>query len=166
MSVGMVLEQIRKFNCPLVEITGGEPLVQKNECRELVKQLCDEGYEVLIETSGSLDISVLDQRAVRILDIKCPGSGEERRNRWENLSNLTPRDEIKFVVLDRHDFEYAVEVIRQYGLDRRGPAVLFSPVWGRIDLAHLAGWIIDSGLPARMQLQLHKYIWGPDTKGV
>lgn len=166
MSLDAVLEQVRKYNCPLVEITGGEPLVQKNECRELVRQLCEEGYEVLIETSGSLDISVLDPRAVRILDIKCPGSGEEGRNRWENLDCLSQRDEIKFVILDRRDFDYAVELIERYGLDRRDPAVLFSPVWGKIDLAQLAQWILETGLRARMQLQLHKYIWGPDTKGV
>lgn len=166
MSIDSVLEKVRGYNCPLVEITGGEPLVQKNECRDLVKKLCDEGFEVLIETSGSLDISILDDRAIRILDIKCPGSGEEARNRWENLSSLMPRDEIKFVILDRQDFDYAIAVIDRFGLDRREPAVLFSPVWGAIDLANLAQWILESGLPARMQLQLHKYIWGPDTRGV
>jgi 7-carboxy-7-deazaguanine synthase len=166
MSVAEVVERVRQFPCRLVEITGGEPLVQKRECVELVHQLCEEGYEVLIETSGSLDISVLDHRAVRILDIKCPGSGEEPRNRWENLAHLTPRDEIKFVVIDRSDFDYALQVIDRYRLDQRSPEVLFSPVWGRVELRDLASWIIDSGLRARMQLQLHKYIWGPDVQGV
>ena len=166
MSVAEVVERVRQFPCRLVEITGGEPLVQKRECVELVHQLCEEGYEVLIETSGSLDISVLDHRAVRILDIKCPGSGEETRNRWENLAHLTPRDEIKFVVIDRSDFDYALQVIDRYRLDQRSPEVLFSPVWGRVELRDLASWIIDSGLRARMQLQLHKYIWGPDVQGV
>ncbi|MFZ4986009.1 MAG: radical SAM protein [Blastocatellia bacterium] len=166
MSVAEVVERVRQFPCRLVEITGGEPLVQKRECVELVHQLCEEGYEVLIETSGSLDISVLDHRAVRILDIKCPGSGEETRNRWENLAHLTPRDEIKFVVIDRSDFDYALQVIDRYQLDQRSPEVLFSPVWGRVELRDLASWIIDSGLRARMQLQLHKYIWGPDVQGV
>ena len=166
MSVAEVVERVRQFPCRLVEITGGEPLVQKRECVELVHQLCEEGYEVLIETSGSLDISVLDHRAVRILDIKCPGSGEVTRNRWENLAHLTPRDEIKFVVIDRSDFDYALQVIDRYQLDQRSPEVLFSPVWGRVELRDLASWIIDSGLRARMQLQLHKYIWGPDVQGV
>ncbi|NDD63575.1 MAG: radical SAM protein [Acidobacteria bacterium] len=165
-AVAEVLEEIRGYPCRLVEITGGEPLVQKNACRELVERLCEDGYEVLIETSGSLDISVLDPRAIRILDIKCPGSGEESRNRWENLALLTPRDEVKFVILDRSDFDYAVGVIRHYGLDGSGPEVLFSPVWGRLDLRELAAWVLDSGLRARMQLQLHKYIWGPNVKGV
>jgi len=166
MSLAEVLERVRQFPCRLIEITGGEPLVQRNECAELVRLLCDDGYEVLIETSGSMDISVLDPRAVRILDIKCPGSGEEARNHWENLSLLTPRDEIKFVVLDRADFDFAVRIVEQYKLDQRPPEVLISPVWGRIDLRELASWVIESGLRARMQLQLHKYIWGPDVPGV
>lgn len=166
MTVDEVLDKVRRYPCRLVEITGGEPLAQKKECTELVRRLCDEGYEVLIETSGSLDIGGLDDRAVRILDIKCPGSGEESRNRWENLNHLTPRDEIKFVVLDRQDFEYALGVIDRFHLADREPEVLISPVWGRLELAELADWIVKSGRPLRMQLQLHKYIWGPDVKGV
>lgn len=166
MSLDEVLDKVRGYGCRLVEITGGEPLAQKKECAELVRRLCEEGYEVLIETSGSLDIGALDNRAVRILDIKCPGSGEESRNRWENLDQLTPRDEIKFVVLDRQDFDYAMAVIDRYRLADRPPQVLISPVWGRLELAELADWIVKSGRPLRMQLQLHKYIWGPDVKGV
>jgi len=166
MSVAEVLKKVRQFPSRLVEITGGEPLVQKNECSELVYRLCDEGYEVLIETGGSLDISPLDQRAVRILDIKCPGSGEETRNRWENLKLLAPHDEIKFVILDRVDFDYALRVIKDHKLDQRLPEVLISQVWGRIKLDELASWIIESGIRMRMQLQLHKYIWGPDVQGV
>jgi 7-carboxy-7-deazaguanine synthase len=166
MAIEEVLEQVRQYPCRLVEITGGEPLVQKKECLELVRRLCDNGYEVLIETSGSLDISPLDERAVRILDIKCPGSGEEQRNRWENLDCLTPRDEIKFVIADRRDFDYAGEVIARHRLAERHPAILFSPVWGVIDLRELSAWILETGINARLQLQLHKYIWGPDTKGV
>lgn len=166
MAIEEVLEQVRQYPCRLVEITGGEPLVQKKECLELVRRLCDNGYEVLIETSGSLDISPLDERAVRILDIKCPGSGEEQRNRWENLDCLTPRDEIKFVIADRRDFDYAGEVIARHRLAERHPAILFSPVWGALDLRELSAWILETGINARLQLQLHKYIWGPDTKGV
>lgn len=166
MAIEEVLEQVRQYPCRLVEITGGEPLVQKKECLELVRRLCDNGYEVLIETSGSLDISPLDERAVRILDIKCPGSGEEQRNRWENLDCLTPRDEIKFVIADRRDFDYAGEVIARHRLAERHPAILFSPVWDAIDLRELSAWILETGINARLQLQLHKYIWGPDTKGV
>jgi 7-carboxy-7-deazaguanine synthase len=166
MAIEEVLEQVRQYPCRLVEITGGEPLVQKKECLELVRRLCDNGYEVLIETSGSLDISPLDQRAVRILDIKCPGSGEEQSNRWENLDCLTPRDEIKFVIADRRDFDYAGEVIARHRLAERHPAILFSPVWGAIDLRELSAWILETGINARLQLQMHKYIWGPDTKGV
>ncbi len=132
----------------------------------LSRRLCDEGYTVLVETGGSLDASVLDPRAVKILDVKCPGSGEARRNHWANLESLNPRDEIKFVIKDRADFDYALGVIEKYRLDEREPQVLFSPVWGGVDLKDLAAWILESGARARMQLQLHKYIWGPDVKGV
>src|SRR6266540_2659440 len=147
MSVDEVMERVRGYGCKLVEITGGEPLVQKRECAELSRRLCDEGYTVLVETGGSLDASVLDPRAVKILDVKCPGSGEAGRNHWANLERLNPRDEIKFVLNDRE------------------PYSLFSPVWGEVDLKDLAAWILESGARARMQLQLHKYIWGPDVKG-
>ena len=166
MSVDEVMEKVRGHGCKLVEITGGEPLVQKRECAELSRRLCDEGYTVLVETGGSLDASVLDPRAVKILDVKCPGSGEERRNYWANLERLNPRDEVKFVIKDRADFDFALGVIEKYRLNERKPFSLFSPVWGEVDLKDLAAWILESGARARMQLQLHKYIWGPDTKGV
>jgi 7-carboxy-7-deazaguanine synthase len=166
MSVDEVMERVRGYGCKLVEITGGEPLVQKRECVELSRRLCDEGYTVLVETGGSLDAGVLDPRAVKILDVKCPGSGEARRNHWANLERLNPRDEIKFVIKDRADFDYALGVIEKYSLGEREPQVLFSPVWGEVDLKDLAAWILESGVRARLQLQLHKYIWGPDVKGV
>ena len=166
MSIAEVLAAVRQYQCHLVEITGGEPLVQRRECAELVQQLCNEGFKVLIETGGSLDIAILDPRAIRILDIKCPGSGESHRNRWENLSILNPADEIKFVVGTREDFDYATEVISRYQLDQRDTPVLFSPVWGSIDLQELSAWILGAGIRARLQLQMHKYIWGPDTRGV
>ncbi len=166
MSVDEVIERVRGYDCRLVEITGGEPLVQKRECCELVKRLCDEGYTVLVETGGGLDASVLDSRAVKILDVKCPGSGEAERNFWPNLEKLNPRDEIKFVIKDRADFDFALEVINKYKLNEREPCILFSPVWEAVELKKLAGWVIQSDVHGRMQLQLHKYIWGPDVKGV
>ncbi len=166
MTVDAVLEQVRGYGCNLVEVTGGEPLVQKRECCELVKRLCDEGFTVLIETGGGLDTSVLDSRVIKILDVKCPGSGEAGRNFWPNLETLNPLDEIKFVIANRADFDFALEVIDKYNLNQRQPHLLFSPVWGSVELQDLAGWVLSSKIHARMQLQLHKYIWGPDTKGV
>ncbi len=166
MSVDAVLERVRSYGCNLVEVTGGEPLVQKRECCELVKRLCDEGLTVLIETGGGLDTSVLDSRVIKILDVKCPGSGEAERNFWPNLEKLNPHDEIKFVIADRADFDFALEVVNKYNLNQRQPHLLFSPVWGSVDLQDLAEWVLKSKIRARMQLQLHKYIWGPDTKGV
>ncbi len=166
MPVDEVLEKVRSYGCPLVEITGGEPLAQKRECCELARRLCDEGYTVLIETGGSLDASALDPRVIKILDVKCPGSDESHRNFWANLEALNPRDEVKFVVKDRTDFDYALDVIEKYKLDEREPQVLFSPVWGAIDLKDMAAWILQSGVRGRMQLQLHKYIWGAEARGV
>jgi 7-carboxy-7-deazaguanine synthase len=166
MSVDEVLEKVRSYGCQLVEITGGEPLAQKREGCELAQRLCDEGYTVLVETGGSLDASVLDPRVIKILDVKCPGSGEAHRNFWANLEVLNPRDEIKFVIKDRADFDFALEVIKNYRLDQREPQVLFSPVWGEVELKDLAEWILQSGGRARMQLQLHKYIWGAEARGV
>jgi 7-carboxy-7-deazaguanine synthase len=166
MSVDEVLERVGGYGCRLVEVTGGEPLVQKRECAELVRRLCDEGYTVLVETGGSLDASVLDERAVKIIDVKCPGSGEERRNFWPNLECLGERDEVKFVVKDRADFDYALGVIEKYRLGERGPAPLVSPVWGAVAWDDLAAWLLASGVRARMQLQLHKLVWGPDRQGV
>lgn len=166
MSVDEVLERVRAYGCRLVEVTGGEPLVQKRECTELVRRLCDEGFTVLVETGGSLDASVLDSRAIKILDVKCPGSGEAERNFWPNLERLNPQDEIKFVIADRADFDYALDVIEKYRLDQRDPFVLMSPVWGAVEWKDLAEWVLQSGVRARLQLQLHKLIWGPDTKGV
>lgn len=166
MSVSEVIEKVRSYGCKLVEITGGEPLVQKRECCELVTQLCDAGFTVLVETGGSLDTSVLDSRAIKILDVKCPGSGEADRNFWPNLDGLNARDEIKFVITDRADFDFAMQVIERHQLNTREPHILFSPVWNVVELKELADWILQSGVHGRMQLQLHKYIWGPEVKGV
>lgn len=165
-SIDGVLTQVRDFGCRLVEVTGGEPLAQP-EAFELITRLCDEGYEVLIETGGYVSISGLDQRARVILDIKCPASGEAERNHWPNLELLRPDfDEAKFVIADRSDWNFAIEIVKKYDLQKRTKAVLISPAWGQIDLASLANWIAESGMNLRMQLQLHKYIWGPDVHGV
>lgn len=161
-----ILARVKAFECPLVEITGGEPLAQK-EAFELIRRLCDEGFEVLIETGGYVSTAEVDQRAKIILDVKCPASGEEARNHWPNLETLrADKDEVKFVIVDRADWDYAQTVIQKYDLEKKAKAVLISPAWDQIDLRSLADWISASGLNVRMQLQLHKYIWGPDARGV
>jgi len=165
-SIADVMQQVRAFGCKLVEVTGGDPLAQK-EALKLIQQLCDEGFEVLIETGGFFSTAEVDKRAAIILDVKCPASGEEGRNDWSNLEHLRPElDEVKFVIADRGDWDYAVEIISRYELEARTRAVLISPAWNMIELKDLADWIAGSGLKVRMQLQLHKYIWGPDVHGV
>lgn len=164
MSTDEVLEKVGSFGCGLVEVTGGEPLAQP-ECFELVRALCDAGYEVLVETSGSIDIEPVDRRAKLILDVKCPGSGEVERNHWPNLDKLMPHDEVKFVVADRADYEWARELVAGRGLARSN-SVLFSPVWGALTLKELAAWIIEDRLSARLQTQLHKHVWGEGVQGV
>jgi 7-carboxy-7-deazaguanine synthase len=165
-SIDRIMDEVKAFGCKLVEVTGGEPLAQK-EAFTLIERLCDEGYEVLIETGGYVSTAGLDPRAKVILDIKCPASGEEPRNDWSNLERLRAgADEVKFVVADESDWLYARGVIEKYDLESRSNAVLISPAWDKVDLQQLAGWIAASGLKVRMQLQLHKYIWGPEVKGV
>jgi 7-carboxy-7-deazaguanine synthase len=161
-----IIAKVRDFKCNLVEITGGEPLAQK-EAFELIQRLCDEDFEVLIETGGYVSTADLDQRAKVILDVKCPASGEAERNDWSNLERLRPdRDEVKFVVVDRGDWEFAKEIIARYQLQERTKAILISPAWEQVDLRELADWVASSGLNLRLQLQLHKYIWGPEVRGV
>jgi 7-carboxy-7-deazaguanine synthase len=165
-SIDDVLEQVRNCGCGLVEITGGEPLAQP-EAQTLVQRLCDEGFEVLIETGGYFSTAELDERAAIILDVKCPASGEEVRNHWPNLARLRPdRDEVKFVIADRGDWDYARNIIERYELEKNARAVLISPAWGEVDLQSLADWVAGSRLEVRMQLQLHKYIWGAAARGV
>jgi len=165
-SIDDIMAQVAAFGCKLVEVTGGEPLAQK-EAFNLIKRLCDEGYEVLIETGGYVSTAGLDERAKVILDIKCPASGEEPRNDWSNIDRLRPdKDEVKFVIADEADWLYAKNLIEKHDLEIHTKAVLISPAWGQVDLQQLADWIASSGLNVRMQLQLHKYIWGPDVKGV
>lgn len=165
-----ILEEVASHPTKLVEITGGEPLSHPGSIR-LADLLLEAGYTVLVETSGAFDVSGLDPRVHKIMDLKCPGSGEEHRNLWANLDHLTERDEVKFVVKDRADYEWARDAIRDRGLDTRVlegtlRALLISPVWGQIDLESLAGWALEDGLPVRFQVQLHKLIWGPDRIGV
>jgi len=165
-SIEGVLNQVRNFGCRLVEVTGGEPLAQR-EAFDLIRRLCDEDYEVLIETGGYVSTEDLDQRAKVILDVKCPASGEAERNHWPNLTRLRPdMDEVKFVVADRLDWDFARKVVQDYGLESRAKSILISPAWEQIDLQDLANWIADSRLNLRMQLQMHKYIWGADARGV
>ncbi len=160
------MDRVREFGCRLVEVTGGEPLAQ-HEALSLVAGLCDEGYEVLIETGGYVSTEDVDPRAKIILDVKCPGSAEAERNHWPNLQRLrADRDEVKFVIADRADWEFARRVINDYELERRARAVLVSPAWGAIDLQEMANLIAASGMNVRMQLQMHKYIWGPEARGV
>ncbi|MDZ4253639.1 MAG: 7-carboxy-7-deazaguanine synthase QueE [Sulfuritalea sp.] len=153
-----ILRRVAGFGCNTVCVTGGEPLAQKN-CLALLAALCDAGHSVSLETSGALDIGDVDPRVARIVDLKAPGSGEQARNRWENLALLTPRDELKFVLASREDYDWAVAACRQHQLFTRC-AVLFSPVQGQLDPAQLAQWILDDRLPLRFQLQLHKVLWG------
>lgn len=163
MSLDDVVARVEAYGCKLVEITGGEPLAQ-SEAFELITRLCDADYQVLIETSGSIDISTVDDRATLILDVKCPGSGEVEKNRWSNLAILRKQDEIKFVLADRNDYDWAKTIIEKYDLRRW--KILFSPVWGELELKPLAEWMLADRVPARLQTQLHKHIWGPDVHGV
>ena len=165
-SIDNIIAQVNAFGCELVEVTGGEPLVQQ-QAFKLIERLCNEGYEVLVETGGYVSTAGLDPRAKVILDIKCPASGEEPRNDWSNLERLrADKDEVKFVIADEGDWLYAKSLIEKHDLESLTNAVLISPAWGLVDLKALADWVAGSGLKVRMQLQLHKYIWGPDVKGV
>lgn len=159
-----VLEQVAAFHSPLVEITGGEPLVQ-DEVHPLMTRLADQGLTVLLETSGALDVSGVDRRVHIIMDLKCPDSGECAGNCWANLEHLKPSDQIKFVIASQRDFDWAVETIRQHDLQSRFEVIL-SPAFGLVEPLQLTTWLLDSGLQVRMQLQMHKYIWEPSTRGV
>jgi 7-carboxy-7-deazaguanine synthase len=170
MTLDAIIARAEEIGTPVVEITGGEPLIHRNAF-VLAERLLERGFTVLIETSGAIDISPLDPRTHRIMDLKCPGSGEESRNLWSNLDHLTERDEVKFVIAGRADYEWARDVIRGRGLDQRVAggtlrALLFSPVWGSMDFRELAEWVLEDRLPVRYQIQLHKIIWGADVHGV
>ncbi len=165
MSLADIEEKVMSFNCPLVEITGGEPLLQRNVL-PLMTRLCDRGLTVLIETSGAHDISRIDPRVHRIMDLKTPDSGECHRNLYENVAHLTSGDEVKFVIGSRVDYEWAREQVRVLGLADKCRSVLFSPVFGRIEPQAIVEWIVADALPVRFQLQMHKFIWEPAAQGV
>jgi 7-carboxy-7-deazaguanine synthase len=170
MSLDAIIERVDEIGTRLVEITGGEPLIHRNAF-VLTERLLDHGCTVLVETSGAIDVAPLDPRAHRIMDLKCPDSGESARNLWSNLDHLTPRDEIKFVIASRVDYEWARDVIRDRKLDERVNsgalrALLFSPVWETMDFQQLAEWVLEDRLPVRYQIQLHKLIWGANVPGV
>jgi len=160
MSVAAILEHVAAYRCPTVCVTGGEPLAQPN-CLALLTALCDAGYSVSLETSGALDISGVDPRVSRIVDLKAPDSGESEKNRWENLGALRPSDEIKLVLASRADYDWAKSALAERRLNEICP-VLFSPVWDRLPPAQLADWILADRLPVRFQLQLHKVLWGQE----
>src|SRR5437764_6643779 len=164
-SLKEIADRVKEFDCPLVEITGGEPLLQKNVL-PLMSILCDAGMTVLLETSGAHDISKVDPRVHRIMDLKTPGSGEVEKNLWSNIDHLTKRDEVKFVMGSREDYEWSRDKVAKFDLTKRCRAVLFSPIFGRIDPRHIVEWILADKLDVRFQLQMHKFIWTPTQRGV
>lgn len=163
-SIDEVIDEVKKYNCNLVEVTGGEPLVQ-SESIELMKRLCDEGFEVMLETGGSLPISEIDKRVRIILDLKCPSSGMMKKNLYENIEYLKSIDEVKFVIGTREDYGWSKEQVEKYQLDKKC-TVLFSVVFGELEPVTLVNWILEDKLNVRYQLQMHKIIWEPDKKGV
>ena len=165
MSQDEIVAEVARHQCRLVEITGGEPLLQPG-VHDLMSRLVSEGYEVLLETGGHMPIDDVPDDVVTILDVKCPASREAAAMHWPNLDQLSARDEVKFVIQDRVDFDYARDVVGRYRLADRTAAVLFSPVHGVLDPAELARWILADHVPARLQIQAHKYIWSPETRGV
>jgi 7-carboxy-7-deazaguanine synthase len=164
-SVDEVVAQVNAYGCELVEITGGEPLLQR-DVFPLMERLLADGRTVMVETGGHMSIEQVPAQVIKIVDVKCPGSDEAHRNHWANLDMLAPHDEVKFVIRDRRDYEYARDVVGRHALTGRAAAVLFSPVHGVLDAKDLAAWILADRLPVRLQLQAHKYIWGADVRGV
>ncbi len=165
MSVDDVIARVEGYGCGLVEITGGEPLLQA-DVYPLMERLLAAGRTVMLETGGHRSIERVPRDVRKIVDVKCPGSGESDKNDWANLSRLAPHDEVKFVIADRRDYEFARDVISRYDLGSRAAAVLLSPVHGALEPRLLSEWILADRLPARLQLQIHKYIWEPHTRGV
>ena len=158
LELDQILAQVARYRPAYVTVTGGEPLAQK-PCLELLGRLCDTGYHVSLETSGALDVSGVDPRVVKVMDLKTPGSGEEERNRIGNLQRLSPQDQVKFVISDRRDYEWARAMVREHQLDKLC-GILFSPVHGQQEATELADWILEDRLPVRLQIQLHKILWG------
>ena len=158
--IDQIMEQVAGYNTPYVCVTGGEPLAQKR-CLILLDRLCDAGYQVTLETSGAIDVRKVNPKVSRVVDIKTPDSGEAGRNLWENLDVLTDHDQLKFVICSRGDYDWAVSEIRSRGLEQKFE-ILFSPVWGQVDAAELADWVLQDRVNVRMQLQLHKILWGDE----
>lgn len=163
-SIDEIVDRVKSYNCNLVEITGGEPLMQ-NECLDLMKILCDSGFDVMLETGGSLPINSIDPRVMIIMDFKCPSSGMMKKNLFANIKFLKNNDEVKFVIGNREDYEWSKKIISTYELDRKC-AILFSVVFGALEPVTLVNWILEDKLDVRFQLQMHKIIWHPETKGV
>ncbi len=164
MSINDILETIKQYSCKLVEVTGGEPLVQK-ECITLLKKLVDLDYEVLLETSGSLTIKDVPKQVINIIDFKCPSSGMKKKNHWDNINYLKPNDEVKFIIADREDYEWAKIKIRQYNINKKSK-ILMSPSYNKIEEKEIAEWILKDNLNVKFQIQLHKIIWKDTDKGV
>jgi 7-carboxy-7-deazaguanine synthase len=165
MSVDAVLQQVDRYGSPLVEVTGGEPLLQ-DDVYPLMERLLESGRTVLLETGGQIDVSRVPLAVIKVMDVKCPASGESHRNEWRNIDRLGSRDQVKFVIKDRGDYEFARDLVVRHALDRRCAAVLFSPVHGVLDPKALSEWILEDRLPVRLQLQIHKHIWGANVRGV
>ena len=165
MSIDDVVSEVDRLGVPVVELTGGEPMLQA-EAPALMARLLDRGYTVLLETGGHRPLDQVPAAVIKIVDVKCPGSGEAAKMHWPNLDALSPHDEVKFVIADRADFDFACDVVAKHGLASRVAAVLFSPVHGTLAPNELARWILESRVPARLQIQAHKYIWSPEARGV
>ncbi len=164
LSINQIIDEVKKYGCRLVEVTGGEPLFQ-SECNELMYTLCNEGYEVMLETGGSLPVKDVDKRVQIIMDLKCPSSGMMKKNFYENTNYLKSSDEVKFVIGSREDYDWSKETILEYDLKNKC-SILFSAVFGKIEPAKIVEWILEDKLNVRFQLQMHKFIWDPQTKGV
>ena len=163
--VSEIVAEVERYRCGLVEITGGEPLLQE-DVYPLMDRLLESGVTVLLETGGHLSVARVPPAVIKVIDVKCPGSGEPDRNAWDNLSRLESHDQVKFVITDRIDYEFARDLVRQHGLETRCAALVFSPVHGVLPPARLADWVLADRLPVRLQVQLHKYVWGAQTRGV
>ena len=165
MEVTEIIEEVERYRCDLVEITGGEPLLQE-DVYPMMDRLTAAGATVLLETGGHVDVGRVPDAVVKVMDVKCPGSGEEGRLVWDNLARLTARDQVKFVIADRVDYEFARDIVKRHTLETRCGAVLFSPVHDVLSPARLAEWVLQDHLRVRIQVQLHKYLWGAETRGV
>ena len=163
-SIDQTLKDVKNFGINLVEITGGEPLMQE-DVYPLMEELLENGYKVMLETGGSLSLGKVPRDVIKILDLKCPGSGEHNKNNLDNLKLLAPHDEVKFVILDRRDYEWSRELIKKYKINETA-SILFSPVYGKLELKEMVKWILKDRLPVRLQTQLHKVIWSKETQGV